>query len=126
MKKKGLLKLFGKGPQVPVPSREGTPIKAVKKWRDNKADGSPDSRKREPATSDKSNQCKKMQSDNEESKKFEVDVEGMEKMPLKSKRKKGDSAKKKKTKKDTGKDKSSDKGGEKKALFCRNSREGDC
>jgi hypothetical protein len=42
MKKKGLLKFFREGPRVPAPSAEGTPIKAVKKRRDNKADGSLD------------------------------------------------------------------------------------
>jgi hypothetical protein len=76
MKKKELLKFFGEGPQVPAPLTEGTSIKVVKKRRDNKADGSPGLRKRDPATSDESNQCKKMQSDNEKSKKSRLILKG--------------------------------------------------
>ncbi len=37
MRKKGMLKFFGEGPQVPAPTTEGTPIKAVTKRRDKKS-----------------------------------------------------------------------------------------
>jgi hypothetical protein len=47
MKKKGLLKFFGEGPCMLAPSMEGTPIEAVKKQRDKRADGLSDSKKRE-------------------------------------------------------------------------------
>jgi hypothetical protein len=47
VKKQGLLDFFGKGARVPAPTKEGTPIEAVTKRRDNLEENSPDSRKRE-------------------------------------------------------------------------------
>jgi hypothetical protein len=65
---------------------------------------------------DESAQRKKTRSDDEESEKHEVNLERMEKTPLKTKGKRDDSAKKNKKKKDKEKSKSPKEGG-KKAKF---------
>ncbi len=41
-----MLDFFGKGARVPAPTKEGTPIEAVTKRRDNLEENSPDSRTR--------------------------------------------------------------------------------
>jgi hypothetical protein len=47
MRKKGLLEFFGEGPCMQAPSTVGTPIKAVKKRRDKRANGDTATKKRE-------------------------------------------------------------------------------
>ena len=74
MRKKGLLKVFGEGLCMPVPTTEGTPLKAVTKRRDKRSNGSTDSKKRESVKSDESAQRKKSRSDEEESEKHEVEL----------------------------------------------------
>jgi hypothetical protein len=105
---------------MPAPSTEGTPIEAVKKQRDKRADGLSESKKRESEELVELIQQKKTtRLVNKESEKHKVDLKRMEKMPLKMKGKKDESEKKKKKKKkkDTGKDKSPREEGRKKATF---------
>ncbi len=74
MRKKGLLKFFGEGPLVLVPTTEGTPIKAVTKRRDKRSNGNTNSKKRESVELEKSAQRKKTRSDDKELEKHEVDL----------------------------------------------------
>ncbi len=111
------MKFFGEGPRMPAPATGGTSIEEVKKQRDERANSLSNSKKRESEESVKLTQKKKTtRSDNEETEKHRVDIERMEKMPLKTKEKKDKSDKKKK-KKDMGKDKSPREEGKKKATF---------
>jgi hypothetical protein len=96
MRKKGLLKFFGEGPHVPAPTTEGTPIEAATKRRDKRPSGNTNSKKRKPVELDVSAQRKKTRSDNKEFKKHDVNIERMEKTPLKTKGKRDDSDKKEK------------------------------
>ena len=66
MRKKGLLKFFGEGPCVRVPTMEGTPIKAVTKRRDKRSNSNTHSKKRESVELDESAQRKKTRQDNKE------------------------------------------------------------
>jgi hypothetical protein len=96
-----------------------TPIEAVKKQRDKRANSLSNSKKRQSEELVKQTlQKKTTKSDDEESEKHKVDLKRMEKMPLKTKGKKNESdKKKKKKKKDTGKDKSPKEEGKKKVTF---------
>ncbi len=110
------MEFFGEGPRVLAPSTEGTSIKAVKKWRDKRANKDTCTKKRESSKSDESTHQKKTRSDGKDSEKHKVDLKRMEKMPLKTKGKKDKSAWNKKKKKAKGKEKSSG-GGRKKATY---------
>jgi hypothetical protein len=113
VRKQGLLKFFGEGPQVQPPSTEGMPIKGVKMQRTTKSGNSGSKKEEDTSNGNKTIGCKKSKSDNEESQAEEVaDLEQMEKTPLKAKGTK-DSAKKAKAKKDKGKGNTPDSGKEK-------------
>ncbi len=59
---------------MPVPTTEGTPLKAVTKRRDKRSNGSTDSKKRKPAELDESAQRNKTRSDDKELEKHEVEL----------------------------------------------------
>jgi hypothetical protein len=102
VRKKGLLQYFGDGLRMQPLSTEGTPIDEAKMRREKKSDDSNFTKERDSKEQNKAIGTKKSKSDNEESEAHEVDLEKMEKMPLKVKGKK-DSVKKTKAKKDKGK-----------------------
>jgi hypothetical protein len=115
-RKQGLMAYFGEGSQVQPPTMEGTPIEAVTMQRTPKSSDSASKKKRGKADGSKTTGRKKLKLDNKDSQPEEViDLEKMEKMPLKAKGTKG-SGEKNKTKKDRGKN-TPDSVGKKKATF---------
>ncbi len=95
--------LWGRTTKVQPPSTEGTPIEVVKMQRTTKSGDSGFKKKRNTSNNNKTIGHKKSISDDEESQAEEVvDLEKMEKTPLKAKGTK-DSTKKAKAKKDKGK-----------------------
>jgi hypothetical protein len=113
-RKQGLMAFFREGARVPPPSTDGTPIDAVKMRRMSKNRESGSKKKRDKGDGNKTIGRKKSKSDNEESHKGVVDLEQMEKMPLKVKGTKS-SARKGKARKD--KKKNTPDSGKKKATF---------
>ncbi len=67
VRKQGLLDFFGKGVQVPAPTKKGMPIEAVTKKEGHLEENSPDSRKRESTNQRGGTQRKKNRSDDKES-----------------------------------------------------------
>jgi hypothetical protein len=105
---------FGEGAWVPLPSMDGTPIDAIKMHRTSKNGESGCKKKRDKGNGNKTIGRKKSKSDNKESHEGIVDLEQMEKMPLKVKGTKS-SARKGKARKD--KEKNTPDSGKKKATF---------
>jgi hypothetical protein len=107
---------FGEGPRVQPPSMEGTPIEAVTRQRTPKSGDPGSKKKRGKANGSKTTGRKKSKSDDKDSQPEEVvNLEKMEKTPLKAKGTKG-SGEKDKTKKDKGKN-TPESTGKKKATF---------
>jgi hypothetical protein len=116
MRKKGLLEYFGDGPRVQGPSTKGALIKAVKNRREKNGRDSNLTKKKDSSKQNKAIGRKKSKSDDKELVVHKVDLEKMEKMPLKVKGKK-DSMKKAKKKNKKGKSNTPKSGGRKKATF---------
>jgi hypothetical protein len=114
-RKKGFLEFFRGGPRLKAPSTDGTPIETVKKIREKTGPGNKPTKKRDSSKQSKDIGRKKSRSDDEESE-AQVDLEQMEKMPLKVKGRKS-STRKTKKKKEMGKASTPNTGGNKKATF---------
>jgi hypothetical protein len=76
---------FGEGARVPPPSTDGTPIDAVKMHRTSKNGESGSKKKRDKGNGNKTIGRKKSKSDDKESHEGIVEIEQMEKTPLKVK-----------------------------------------
>jgi hypothetical protein len=113
-RKQGLVAFFGDQAWVPPPSTDRTPINAVKMRRMPKRGESGSKKKRDKGNGNKTIGRKKSKSDNKESHKGVINLEQMEKTPLKVKRTKS-SARKGKARKD--KEKNTPDSGKKKATF---------
>jgi hypothetical protein len=113
-RKQGLMTFFGEGARVPPPSMDGTPINAVKMRRTSKNGESGSKKKRDKGDGNETIGRKKSKSDDKESHKGVVDLEQMEKTPLKVKGTKS-SARKGMARKD--KEKNTPDSGKKKATF---------
>ncbi len=99
-RKQGLMAYFGEGPRVQPPSTEGTLIEVVTMQRTPKSGDSGSKKKRGKANGSKTTGSKKSKLDNKDSQPGEVvNLEKMEKTPLKARGMKG-SRKRDKTKKD--------------------------
>jgi hypothetical protein len=84
-RKQGLMAFFGEGAWVPPPSMDGTPIDAVKMHRMSKNGESSSKKKRDKGDGNKTIGRKKSKLDDKESHKGVVNLEQMEKTPLKVK-----------------------------------------
>jgi hypothetical protein len=113
-RKQGLMAFFREGERVPPSSMDGTPIDAVKMCRTSKNGESGSKKKREKGNGNKTIGRKKSKLDNKESHEGVVDLEQMEKMPLKVKGTKS-STRKGKARKD--KEKNTPNSGKKNAMF---------
>jgi hypothetical protein len=112
-RKQGLMAFFGEGARV-LPSTNGTPIDAVKMRRTLKNRESGSKKKRDNGNGNKTIGRKKSKSDDEESHEGVVDLEQMEKMPLKVK---GTKSSSRKGKARIDKEKNTPNSGKKKATF---------
>jgi hypothetical protein len=113
-RKNDLLSFFREGARMPPPSKEGTPINAVKMRRTPGSGASSSKKKRDKTNSNDAIGQKKLKSDDKDSHKELADLEKMDEMPLKPKRSKP-SLKKGKVKK--GKEGQTPDLGKKKATF---------
>jgi hypothetical protein len=115
-RRKGLLEFFGGGPQVKAPSTDGTPIETVKNRREKTGPGNNPTKKRDSSRQNKAIGRKKSRSDDEDSE-VQVDLEQMEKTPLKVKGTKS-IARKTKKKKEMGKASTPNTGGGEEDNLC--------
>ncbi len=113
-RKQGLMAFFGEGAWVPPPSTDGTPIDAVKMRRMLKNRESRSKKKMDKGNGNKTIGRKKSKSDNKESHEGVVDLEQMEKTPLKVK---GTKSSTRKDKARIDKEKNTPNSGKKKATF---------
>jgi hypothetical protein len=118
MRQKGLLEYFGDSPQVQAPSTEGMPIEAVKNRREKNGTDSNLTKEKDSSKQNKAIRREKSKSDDEELGVHKVNLEKMEKTPLKVKGKK-DSVKKVKKKNKKGKSNTTKSGGRKKVTFAK-------
>ncbi len=112
--KQGLMAFFWEGSRVPPPSTDGTPINAVKMRRTSKNGESGSKTKRDKGDGNKTIGRKKSKSDNKESHEGVVDLDQMEKTPLKVK---GTKSSTRKGKARIDKEKNTPNSGKKKATF---------
>jgi hypothetical protein len=113
-RKQGLMAFFGEGARVSPLSMDGTPIDVVKMRRTLKNGESGSKKKRDKGNGNKTIGRKKSKSDNKELHKEVIDIEQMEKMPLKVK---GTKSSTRKGKARIDKEKNTPDSGKKKATF---------